>query len=324
MKRSAQAGDGRRSRLPDRAGRTGSRSGGVLVTAEDHEISGGHRTGRILVRAADPRSRVPRALVSASHRTWKKWRPASVATPAARGGTPVIPASVIDEIRARIDPVEVIGRRVELKKSGTSFSASCPFHADRTPSFRVFPDSKRFKCFGCGARGDVFEFLRRFEGKGFPTPCASSPQRWASPSLRKRRAPRPVEPVEPGSHGLDRACEAAMTHWSERLWSGRGSHCAALPRGTRDPGSHRPAVPPGLRAARVARPRAGAGGAGLHGGRRSSARASSGESDNADHPTHDRFRGRVIFPLLQGDRRVVGLRGAHPAAGVAVRPSRST
>jgi len=80
----------------------------------------------------------------------------------------MIPAAVIDEIRARIDPVEIIGRRVELKKSGNSFSASCPFHADRTPSFRVFPDSKRFKCFGCGARGDVFEFLRRIEGKGFP------------------------------------------------------------------------------------------------------------------------------------------------------------
>ena len=73
----------------------------------------------------------------------------------------MIPASVIEEIRARIDPVEVIGRRIELKKCGTSFSASCPFHSDRTPSFRVFPDSKRFKCFGCGVRGDVFEFLRR-------------------------------------------------------------------------------------------------------------------------------------------------------------------
>ena len=81
----------------------------------------------------------------------------------------MIPKAVIEEIRSRIDPVEVIGRRVELKKTGNSFAASCPFHADRTPSFRVFPDSKRFKCFGCGARGDVFEFLRRFEGKDFRT-----------------------------------------------------------------------------------------------------------------------------------------------------------
>ena len=81
----------------------------------------------------------------------------------------MIPDTVIEEIRTRIDPVEVIGRRLELRKTGTSFSASCPFHSDRTPSFRVYPDSKRFKCFGCGARGDAFEFLQRFEGKDFRT-----------------------------------------------------------------------------------------------------------------------------------------------------------
>ena len=79
----------------------------------------------------------------------------------------MIPDSVIEEIRSRIDPVAVIGRRIPLKRTGTSFSALCPFHDERSPSFRVFPDSKRFKCFGCNARGDVFEFLKRFEGKDF-------------------------------------------------------------------------------------------------------------------------------------------------------------
>ena len=76
-----------------------------------------------------------------------------------------------------------------MKRSGSSFAASCPFHADRTPSFRVFPDSKRFKCFGCGARGDVFEFLRRFEGKAFPAAVVNV-------ELKSGRVPDPGLAVE--------------------------------------------------------------------------------------------------------------------------------
>src|SRR5512137_2708372 len=122
----------------------------------------------------------------------------------------MIPAAVIDEIRARVDPVEIIGRRVELKKGGNSFSAACPFHSDRTPSFRVFPDSKRFKCFGCGVRGDVFEFLRRFEGKGFPDAVRELAAEVGVPIASEAGPSRPARPVEAGSLGLDRACEAAM------------------------------------------------------------------------------------------------------------------
>ena len=137
----------------------------------------------------------------------------------------MIPAAVIDEIRARIDPVEIIGRRVELKKSGNSFSASCPFHADRTPSFRVFPDSKRFKCFGCGARGDVFEFLRRIEGKGFPDAVRELAAEVGVPVAPDPSVPRGASASpDQAPHALDRACEAAMTHWIERLWSDAGAH----------------------------------------------------------------------------------------------------
>jgi len=220
----------------------------------------------------------------------------------------MIPASVIDEIRARIDPVEVIGRRVELKKSGTSFSASCPFHADRTPSFRVFPDSKRFKCFGCNARGDVFEFLRRFEGKGFPDAV-----RELAVEVGVQVAPDPgsTRSAAPGmgtGHGLDRACEAAMAHWSDRLWANEGTtarrYLAA--RGIQDATARQfrlgfaPREWHDLEHALVARGFTGEAlvGAGLL--RR---------SENTDRPTHDRFRGRIVFPLLQGDRRVVGFAG---------------
>jgi DNA primase len=135
----------------------------------------------------------------------------------------MIPVSVIEDIRSRIDPVEVIGRRVELKKTGTSFSASCPFHADRTPSFRVFPDSKRFKCFGCNARGDVFEFLRRFEGKGFPDAVRELAVEVGVRIAPDSGASGSVPAVQGAGHGLDKACEAAMVHWTERLWGDEGT-----------------------------------------------------------------------------------------------------
>jgi DNA primase len=75
---------------------------------------------------------------------------------------------VVDEIKERISIVDVVGQRVSLKKSGRSFKALCPFHNEKTPSFYVFPDSGTFKCFGCGAGGDIFGFLMRSDNIEFP------------------------------------------------------------------------------------------------------------------------------------------------------------
>ena len=80
----------------------------------------------------------------------------------------MIPEAVIDAIRDRIDVVAVIGRHMELKKSGRTWKGCCVFHGERTPSFHVYPEDKHFKCYGCGAYGDVFTFLQRLEGKEFP------------------------------------------------------------------------------------------------------------------------------------------------------------
>ncbi len=80
----------------------------------------------------------------------------------------LIPDAVIDEIRDRVDVVAVIGRHMELKRSGRTWKGCCPFHGERTPSFHVYPEDKHFKCYGCGAYGDVFGFLQKLEGKEFP------------------------------------------------------------------------------------------------------------------------------------------------------------
>lgn len=80
----------------------------------------------------------------------------------------MIPDSIVEEIRERTDLVEVVGRHVELKKSGSEFKALCPFHNEKTPSFYVVPDKGFYKCFGCGAAGDVFDFLMKQVGLSFP------------------------------------------------------------------------------------------------------------------------------------------------------------
>jgi DNA primase len=77
--------------------------------------------------------------------------------------------SVIDEVKERIDILDVVGESVKLRKSGKNYMGFCPFHANtRTPAFAVFPDSGTWRCFGaCNEGGDVFSFLMKKEGWDF-------------------------------------------------------------------------------------------------------------------------------------------------------------
>jgi len=79
----------------------------------------------------------------------------------------------INDLLAAIDIVKLVSANVQLKKAGASYVASCPFHAEKTPSFHVFPaDSRgpgRYKCFGCGASGDALAYIQESEGLDFPS-----------------------------------------------------------------------------------------------------------------------------------------------------------
>ena len=74
----------------------------------------------------------------------------------------------VEEIKARLDTVEIIGRDLRLQRSGRNWKGLCPFHSEKTPSFYVFPDRGNFKCFGCGEGGDVFTYVMRRDGTDFP------------------------------------------------------------------------------------------------------------------------------------------------------------
>ncbi|MCZ2497690.1 DNA primase [Xylophilus sp. Kf1] len=78
-----------------------------------------------------------------------------------------IPASFIQELIARTDVVEVVGRHVTLKKGGANFMGLCPFHDERSPSFSVSPVKQFYHCFGCGASGDAIKFLTEYTGATF-------------------------------------------------------------------------------------------------------------------------------------------------------------
>lgn len=79
----------------------------------------------------------------------------------------LIPDSFIEELLARSDVVEVIERRVPLKRVGHEYQACCPFHDEKTPSFTVSPKKQFYHCFGCGAHGSVLGFLMQYEGLEF-------------------------------------------------------------------------------------------------------------------------------------------------------------
>lgn len=78
-----------------------------------------------------------------------------------------IPQDFIDDLIARADIIEVVGKRVQLKKAGREFKACCPFHGEKTPSFTVSPAKGFYHCFGCGAHGTAIGFLMEFEHMSF-------------------------------------------------------------------------------------------------------------------------------------------------------------
>ena len=120
-----------------------------------------------------------------------------------------IPQDFIQELIARADVVEVVGRHVQLKKGGANYMGLCPFHAERTPSFSVEPDAQdggSWHCFGCGKGGDCFALYAEFEGLDLRADwprilecmagmagMGSVPGDWKPKKVRKTAPPPPQE-----------------------------------------------------------------------------------------------------------------------------------
>ncbi len=126
-----------------------------------------------------------------------------------------------EEIRERIDLVELVSGYVHLERAGSNFKGLCPFHTERTPSFYVSPSLNRFHCFGCGASGDAFTFLMRIEGISFREALQRLAVR-AGVELRPESSPY-TEPHE--QERLRRALFAAHFYYRQCLQrSARARH----------------------------------------------------------------------------------------------------
>jgi DNA primase len=215
----------------------------------------------------------------------------------------MIPDSIIEEIRNRTDVVAVIGRHVELQRSGRTWKGCCPFHGERTPSFHVYPEDKHFKCYGCGEYGDVFKFLQKLEGKEFPEVVRSLaaevgieiPEETVEDTVEARR--RRKERAEALA-----ACDAAARYWQARLWSphGEAGRAYLASRGISEEESRRfrlgisadgwNDLPPRLEPKEIS----------LDSIDRAGLRVQS------DRGGYDRFRGRLMFPIAAIDGVVIG------------------
>lgn len=113
----------------------------------------------------------------------------------------MIPESFIQDLLARVDVVDVVGRYVQLRKGGANLLGLCPFHKEKTPSFTVSPTKQFYHCFGCGAHGSAITFLIEHTGASFPeavrTLAASAgmtvPETPRSPQQRQRDRQRKQE-----------------------------------------------------------------------------------------------------------------------------------
>ncbi len=124
----------------------------------------------------------------------------------------MIPEHKIQEVLERTDIVTLVGRYVELKKAGRSFKGRCPFHQEKTPSFQVTPEMRRFKCFGCDAGGDAISFIQRYLGKSF-VDAVKDLAKDAGIDLATAEDPAAKERQE-----LKEATDAAAQHFRDRLW----------------------------------------------------------------------------------------------------------
>jgi len=127
----------------------------------------------------------------------------------------MIPQDFIQSLLGRVDIVDVIDRHVKLKKAGANFQACCPFHNEKTPSFSVSPTKQFYHCFGCGAHGNAIGFLMEYSGLAYPEAIRSLAESVGVPVPETRG--RPEKPGSAEAPGLAARMMDALTYYRAEL-----------------------------------------------------------------------------------------------------------
>ncbi|HAR04690.1 MAG TPA: DNA primase [Pseudomonas sp.] len=130
----------------------------------------------------------------------------------------LIPQSFIDDLLNRSDIVEVVGSRIQLKKTGKNYSALCPFHKEKTPSFSVSPDKQFYYCFGCGAGGNALGFVMDHDQMDFPQAVEELAKR-AGMEVPREDSGRKHKPRQPVDSPLYPLLAAAADYYRQALKS---------------------------------------------------------------------------------------------------------
>ncbi|MDH3335080.1 MAG: DNA primase [Rhodospirillaceae bacterium] len=217
-----------------------------------------------------------------------------------------IPSNFLDEIRARIGLADVVGRRVRLTKKGHEHSGLCPFHKEKTPSFTLNEGKGFYHCFGCGAHGTVFDFLMQTEGLNF----REAVEKLAGEAGLVVPQERPEDRArEERKKTLYDATEAAAQYYASKLYAPEGRDALDYLRGR------------GLSAETIKEFNIGYA-PDVRDGIKNDLAGKNGIStemllgsgliiqpDDKSREPYDRFRGRVMFPILDRRDRVVAFGG---------------
>jgi DNA primase len=214
--------------------------------------------------------------------------------------------SFMDELKSRADIISVVSEHVALRKMGRSHKGLCPFHQEKTPSFTVRADPPVFHCFGCGAGGDVVEFVKLKEGLSFKDAIEALARRFGVPIPDSREE----SPEDRQRAEIEPVLEAAAAQYEQFFWADAGRKAREYLQGRKfsdktlrfiRAGAARDAWEDLTRALKVQF--------------RDELIEMAGLAVRGQRGLYDRFRNRAIFPIFSDRGRVVafGARALDPA-----------
>ena len=229
----------------------------------------------------------------------------------------LIPQAFIDDLLSRVDIVDVIDKRIKLRKSGKNYSALCPFHTEKSPSFSVEPEKQFYYCFGCGAGGNALGFVMDYERLDFPQAVEILAADYGltvphdeSGREDKRQSENKgiLDILGEANHFYQKSLRSnAQKERAVAYLKGRGLTGAVAKHfgiGFAPPGWDNLLKALGDSAERVER---------LHKAglliRREQEADSSAEPSKSDRGQYDRFRDRIMFPIRDSRGRVLGFGG---------------